>query len=63
MMHAMGNAIVRVVDFKFGITGCTHQQQIIWQLFNAIEKGFAAAGDTDTAFLAGKFSTYILRLH
>lgn len=31
--------------------GCAHAQQIIWQLFNAIEKGFAASGDTDTKFL------------
>ncbi|KAH7920127.1 glycoside hydrolase family 95 protein [Leucogyrophana mollusca] len=31
--------------------GCAHAQQLIWQLFNAIEKGFNAAGDTDTAFL------------
>ncbi|KIJ60761.1 glycoside hydrolase family 95 protein [Hydnomerulius pinastri MD-312] len=31
--------------------GCAHAQQLIWQLFNAIEKGFAAAGDTDTEFL------------
>lgn len=33
--------------------GCAHAQQLIWQLFNAIEKGFDASGDTDTAFLAG----------
>ncbi|KAG1733874.1 glycoside hydrolase family 95 protein [Suillus paluster] len=31
--------------------GCAHAQQLIWQLFNAIENGFEAAGDTDTAFL------------
>ncbi|KAF9451559.1 glycoside hydrolase family 95 protein [Macrolepiota fuliginosa MF-IS2] len=31
--------------------GCAHAQQIIWQLFNAVEKGFAASGDTDTKFL------------
>uniref|UniRef100_A0A8H8CIZ1 Glycoside hydrolase family 95 protein n=1 Tax=Psilocybe cubensis TaxID=181762 RepID=A0A8H8CIZ1_PSICU len=31
--------------------GCAHAQQIIWQLFNAVEKGFAASGDTDTQFL------------
>ncbi|KAF8523416.1 glycoside hydrolase family 95 protein [Gautieria morchelliformis] len=31
--------------------GCAHSQQLIWQLFNAIEKGFSASGDTDTAFL------------
>ncbi|KAF7760242.1 CAZyme family GH95 [Agaricus bisporus var. burnettii] len=31
--------------------GCAHSQQLIWQLFNAIEKGFAASGDADTAFL------------
>lgn len=26
---------------------------MIWELFNAVEKGFAASGDTDKAFLAG----------
>ncbi|KAF7369037.1 Glycoside hydrolase family 95 protein [Mycena venus] len=31
--------------------GCAHAQQLIWQLFNAVEKGFAASGDADTAFL------------
>ncbi|KAH0579033.1 hypothetical protein H2248_003194 [Termitomyces sp. 'cryptogamus'] len=34
------------------LTGCSHAQQLIWQLFNAVEKGFDASGDTDTAFLA-----------
>ncbi|KAG6889388.1 hypothetical protein C0992_005520 [Termitomyces sp. T32_za158] len=34
------------------LTGCAHAQQLIWQLFNAVEKGFDASGDTDTAFLA-----------
>ncbi|KAG6877340.1 hypothetical protein C0993_008477 [Termitomyces sp. T159_Od127] len=33
-------------------TGCAHAQQLIWQLFNAVEKGFDTSGDTDTAFLA-----------
>ncbi|KAI0367157.1 hypothetical protein BV20DRAFT_1024789 [Pilatotrama ljubarskyi] len=31
--------------------GCAHAQQVIWQLFNAVEKGFPVSGDTDTAFL------------
>ncbi|KAF8908099.1 glycoside hydrolase family 95 protein [Gymnopilus junonius] len=31
--------------------GCAHAQQTIWQLFNAVEKGFEASGDNDTAFL------------
>lgn len=31
--------------------GCAHAQQLIWQLFNTIENGFEAAGDTDVAFL------------
>ncbi|KAI0313168.1 glycoside hydrolase family 95 protein [Amylostereum chailletii] len=31
--------------------GCAHHQQLIWQLFNAVEKGYAASGDTDEAFL------------
>lgn len=37
--------------------GCAHNQQLIWQLFNAIEKGFGASGDTDTAFLEGVRAT------
>ncbi|KII85573.1 glycoside hydrolase family 95 protein [Plicaturopsis crispa FD-325 SS-3] len=32
--------------------GCAHAQQLIWQALNAVEKGFEASGDTDTAFLA-----------
>ncbi|KAI0051595.1 glycoside hydrolase family 95 protein [Auriscalpium vulgare] len=32
--------------------GCAHAQQLIWQLFNAVEKGFEAAGDNDQAFLS-----------
>lgn len=36
-----------------GWLACAHAQQLIWQLFNTIEKGFEAAGDTDTAFLQG----------
>ncbi|KAF9493689.1 hypothetical protein BDN71DRAFT_1449921 [Pleurotus eryngii] len=31
--------------------GCSHAMQLIWQLCNAVEKGFAASEDTDTAFL------------
>ncbi|GJJ13013.1 hypothetical protein Clacol_007262 [Clathrus columnatus] len=31
--------------------GCAHSQQIIWQMFNAVEKGFLASGDSDTEFL------------
>ncbi|KZT25594.1 glycoside hydrolase family 95 protein [Neolentinus lepideus HHB14362 ss-1] len=30
---------------------CSHAQQVIWQLFNAVEKGFNVSGDTDVAFL------------
>lgn len=36
------------------IPGCAHAQQLIWQLFNAVEKGWHTSGDTDTAFLEGK---------
>ncbi|KAG6859714.1 hypothetical protein C0995_005127 [Termitomyces sp. Mi166 len=32
--------------------GCAHAQQLIWQLFNTVEKGFDTSGNTDTAFLA-----------
>ncbi|PPQ70422.1 hypothetical protein CVT24_013172 [Panaeolus cyanescens] len=31
--------------------GCAHAQQMIWQLFNTIEKGAAIAGDRDSAFI------------
>ncbi|KAJ6504234.1 glycoside hydrolase family 95 protein [Mycena vitilis] len=31
--------------------GCAHAQQLIWMMFNAVEKGFSASGDADTAFL------------
>ncbi|KAL5483501.1 hypothetical protein ACEPAI_8733 [Sanghuangporus weigelae] len=31
--------------------GCAHAQQVIWQLLNAVEKGAAAAGEDDEAFL------------
>ncbi|KAH9838020.1 glycoside hydrolase family 95 protein [Rhodofomes roseus] len=31
--------------------GCAHAQQLIWQLFNAVEKGYEASGDDDTTFL------------
>jgi alpha-L-fucosidase 2 len=31
--------------------GCAHQQQIIWQLFNAVLKGYKAAGETDKEFV------------
>ncbi|KEP50433.1 glycoside hydrolase family 95 protein [Rhizoctonia solani 123E] len=31
--------------------GCSHSQQLIWQLFEAVEKGFSASGDNDTRFL------------
>ena len=40
--------------------GCAHAQQLIWQLFNAIEKGAAAAGETDEAFLNGEHPWVIL---
>ncbi|QRW25623.1 glycoside hydrolase family 95 protein [Rhizoctonia solani] len=31
--------------------GCSHSQQLVWQLFEAVEKGFGASGDRDTEFL------------
>ena len=33
--------------------GCAHAQQLIWQLFNAVEKGASLAGETDMDFLNG----------
>ncbi|QRW12317.1 glycoside hydrolase family 95 protein [Ceratobasidium sp. AG-Ba] len=32
--------------------GCSHSQQLIWQLFEAVEKGFSDSGDKDWQFLA-----------
>ncbi|KAG8920063.1 hypothetical protein FRC01_000946 [Tulasnella sp. 417] len=32
--------------------GCAHFQQMIWELFNGVEKGFELSGDTDVAFLS-----------
>ena len=34
--------------------GCSHSQQIIWQVFSAIEKGASAAGETDSDFLTSE---------
>jgi len=31
--------------------GCAHAQQLIWQLFNTVEKGYPASGDPDRTFL------------
>ncbi|PPR00630.1 hypothetical protein CVT24_005476 [Panaeolus cyanescens] len=31
--------------------GCANSQQVIWQVFNAVEKGAEIAGETDMAFL------------
>ncbi|TDL22531.1 glycoside hydrolase family 95 protein [Rickenella mellea] len=31
--------------------GCSHSQQLLWQLFNIVMKGANAGGETDTAFL------------
>jgi hypothetical protein len=38
-------------------------QQIIWQLFNAVKKGFAASGNTNKAFLAGLLPHLSLHYH
>ncbi|KAG8951193.1 hypothetical protein FRC04_006675 [Tulasnella sp. 424] len=32
--------------------GCAHYQQMIWEVFNGIEKGFELSGDDDVAFLS-----------
>jgi len=39
--------------------GCAHAQQLIWMLFNAIDKGFAASGDNDHAFLQGRLYDFL----
>lgn len=43
--------------------GCAHSQQLLWQMFNAVEKGFVASGDTDTGFLEGLLPPFTLRFH
>ncbi|CAE6459257.1 unnamed protein product [Rhizoctonia solani] len=40
-----------LVEDEYFKDGCAHSQQVIWQLFNAVEKGFDASGDQDTGFL------------
>ncbi|CAE6505192.1 unnamed protein product, partial [Rhizoctonia solani] len=42
--------------------GCSHSQQLVWQLFEAVEKGFSASGDNDTPFLH-EVSTKKLKLY
>lgn len=39
--------------------GCAHAQQLIWQLFNTIEKGAVIAGDNDSAFIRGEVDWHI----
>ena len=50
---------ILVNSTDIGESGCAHAQQLIWQLFNTIEKGFQAAGDTDTAFLEGMITDFV----
>jgi alpha-L-fucosidase 2 len=33
--------------------GCTHQQTMLWEMFNAVEKAWNVSDDMDTAFLTG----------
>ena len=40
---------------------CAHAQQLIWQLFNAVEKGAEAAGESDKDFLDGQFLSMEIR--
>ena len=47
---------------KHRFIACAHAQQLIWQLFNAVEKGFTAAGDTDAGFLDGWRISHLLTL-
>jgi alpha-L-fucosidase 2 len=39
--------------------GCTHYQQLIWELFNAVEKASTFVGETDQAFLSGTSLTVL----
>ncbi|KAF7171884.1 hypothetical protein CNMCM6106_006238 [Aspergillus hiratsukae] len=46
--------------------GCTHYQQLIWDLFSHVLRGWAASGDTDTSFrssIASKFSSLDNGIH
>jgi len=40
--------------------GCTQYQQLIWELFNAVEKASTFVGETDQAFLSGASLTVLL---
>ena len=37
--------------------GCAHYQQLIWELFNAVEKASTFVGETDQGFLSGTSPT------
>ena len=50
----MCSCVVFDCNFLTSDIGCAHAQQLIWQLFNAVEKGFTESGDTDVAFLSGE---------
>jgi len=39
--------------------GCTHYQQLIWELFNAVEKASTFVGETDQVFLSGTSLTVL----
>ncbi|PWY92644.1 FAD/NAD(P)-binding domain-containing protein [Aspergillus heteromorphus CBS 117.55] len=46
--------------------GCTHYQQLIWELFDHVLRGWEASGDTDGAFksaVSSKFSTLDPGIH
>jgi len=38
--------------------GCAHAQQLIWELLNAAELGYAVSGDKDEAFLKGRLDHF-----
>ncbi|GIK01368.1 hypothetical protein Aspvir_005402 [Aspergillus viridinutans] len=46
--------------------GCTHFQQLIWELFDHVLRGWTASGDTDATFhsaIASKFSSLDTGIH
>lgn len=42
--------------------GCTHYQQLIWELFNAVDKASKFVGETDQTFLSGASPMVLLSI-
>jgi alpha-L-fucosidase 2 len=43
--------ILLIIPNHLQTFGCTHYQQVIWEVFDHIITGWVASGDTNTTFL------------